>query len=110
MGSRSNLVITTPESMAIKDLRIKSSLSVRKLAGKMKISPTYVHQLETGRANITEEYIEKFLSAAEICQEDWDKMMGRKPQELGLRERCIELLLKTKEDKLELIYGLLVSL
>ena len=67
---------------------------MRKLAEKMEISPSYLHKLEMGRANITEEYIKKFISSVQISQYEWDKMTGRKPQDLGLRERRIELLLK----------------
>lgn len=57
MSKRNREVVMSLEAQALKELRINSDLSLRKLAEKMNYSFTRVHQMETGRDNISDEYI-----------------------------------------------------
>lgn len=73
MSKRNQIIKETAESLALKELRNHSGLSARKLAEQMKVSHTRVYQMESGREDITEEYIEKFLEAVQVSRVDWNK-------------------------------------
>ncbi len=70
MSKRNQIVITTPESKALKALREKSELSLRKLGERLNVSSTRVHQYELGKENITEAYIKSFLQVTNISVEE----------------------------------------
>lgn len=63
MSRRTEKVIITPEGQVLKQLRTKSDLSMLDVARELKISDSYVSQIENGRANPPkDEMLEKFLS------------------------------------------------
>jgi len=88
MSKRIEKVLKTPESQSLLALRIKSDLSVRDLADKMEMSFPRVHQMESGRGNISEEYISKFLKALNLNWFDWDCATGKDSDPERLRDRC----------------------
>lgn len=77
MSKRNKLIIETPECLALKALRMKAGLSLRKLADLMDISFVRVHQWESGRDEVTKEYIAKFLKATGQYQIDWESEIKR---------------------------------
>lgn len=77
MSKRNKLIIKTPECLALKALRMKAGLSLRKLADLMDISFVRVHQWESGRDEVTNEYVKKFLVATGQNQRDWESELKR---------------------------------
>ncbi len=109
MSKRTKQIIETPQSIALKQLRIKREVSLQKLADLMDLSKALVHQMETGRANITQEYIQKILVALEYSMADFEKLIIKKrPNDLiSLRQRCHDKLDNIEESKLEIIFDYL---
>ena len=58
----------TKEAELLKKLRIDADLSLRKLADMMNLSFTRVHQMESGREDISDEYIDLFLMHLKISK------------------------------------------
>ena len=110
MSKRNKTINQSPESEALKALRKKSDLSLRKLADAMNISFTRVHQMESGRENIPKEYISKFLNTLELTWDDWNYQTNKRDKSYGLRDKCHELLNSIKPSKLEKAYDLLTRL
>ena len=69
MSKRNKIVETSPEWEALRALRQKDGLSLRKLADLMEISFTRVQQMESGRDDIPKKYIVKFLEALDKAYE-----------------------------------------
>lgn len=110
MSKRNKIVETSPESEALKALRQKNGLSLRKLAELLEISFTRVHQMESGRDNIPKEYITKFLKALDLSWQDWIYRVEKKDKSYGLRDRCHELIDSLGSTKLEKAYELIKRL
>ncbi|MBC96340.1 MAG: hypothetical protein CME63_01210 [Halobacteriovoraceae bacterium] len=110
MSKRNKIVETSPESEALKALRQKDGLSLRKLADLMEISFTRVHQMESGRDVIPKEYIVKFLEALDLSWQDWIFQLEKRDKNYGLRDRCHELLDNLEPSKLEKAYELITRL
>lgn len=109
MSRRNKIIKVTSESAALKEMREKCGLSLRKLADLMGISFMRVHQMESGRDNVSEEYVRKFLKATGHSWEDWNKKTAKKNPHDALRIKCHEALDAIEPSKLQLIYGLLTS-
>jgi len=107
MSKRNKFVVMSAEAETLKKLRLKSDLSLRKLSDKLNISFARVHQLESGRENISEEYIDKFLAALSLNRDDWNFAIGGRDEIYDLREKCHHILDSIQPSKLELIYELL---
>ena len=110
MSKRNEIVLQTEESKALKALREKGDLSIRKVADLMGISKTRVSQMESGRDNIPKEYIAKFLQALELSWQDWAYHIGKRDKKYTLREQCNEVLASLEPSKLEKAYELLTRL
>ena len=111
MSKRNRFIKVTVESMALKELRESRGLSVRKLAELMEISKTRVHQLESGREDISKEYIDKFLKVTKLSREVWQLKIGRDDKAISLlREKCHLLIDSIDPGRLELVHGLLQNL
>lgn len=107
MSKRNKIIIETTESEALKALRLESGLSLRKLAEVMNYSFARVHQMETGREDISSEYIQKFLEGIDISWSDWKNYLGERDEYYEIRLSCHELLDKVNGEKLDLVLGLL---
>ncbi len=107
MSKRNQKIVMTKEAKLLKKLRIDSDLSLRKLADLMNLSFTRVHQMESGREDVTEEYIDLFLMHLKISRESWGTHFGKDCSKNSLRVKCYQLLESIDEDKLELVYGIL---
>ena len=110
MSKRNQIIKETKESKALKTLRIKADLGIRKLAQKMNYSHTRVHQFETGRENINEAYIQIFLEATGFTGEVWSNIVGAGKESCSVRTKCQSILIGLESDKLELVYALLKNL
>lgn len=110
MSKRDRVVVMSPEAEALKNLRKKGDLSLRKLADLMEISFTRVHQMESGKENIPKEYIVKLLVALDISWQDWIFQLEKRDKNYGPRDRCHELLDKLEPSKLEKAYELFTRL
>lgn len=109
MSKRNQIISEGPESKALKELRLKAGLGIRKLAERMNYSHTRVHQLESGRDDISDEYIQCFLDATGYSLEDWKyELKGSDPFN-ELRGKCHEALELVDQNKLKMIYELLSS-
>lgn len=51
MSKRTNKVIVSPEGRVLKSLRQKHGLSMREAGEKLKVSDSYISQIENGRAD-----------------------------------------------------------
>lgn len=111
MGKRTKLVIETASSKALKELRIKREISLQKLADKMGVSKSLVHQVECGRADISDEYLKKVLYALDYSYSDFKFLAGRRRKEndSGFREKCLEIIEGLEESKMESLFNLLDS-
>lgn len=109
MSKRNKIIKVSTESAVLKDMREKKTLSLRKLADLMDLSFMRVHQMESGRENVSEEYVRKFLKATGYSWEDWNKRTAKKRPQDDLRIKCHEALDSIEPSKLHLIYGLLTS-
>lgn len=109
MSRRNKIIKVSPESVALKEIREKSNLSLRKLADLMDLSFARVHQMESGKENVSEEYVRKFLKATNHTWEEWSKKVGKDRSSDALRKKCHEALDAIEPSKLQLIYGLLTS-
>jgi transcriptional regulator with XRE-family HTH domain len=110
MSKRNNIVIQTQESKALKAFRIRAGVSLRKLSELMDLSKTRIHQMEIGRDEISEDYIEHFLLGLGLSISDWKLEVGEKDNFFKLREECHSLLNGIDKDKLGLVFGLLSNL
>ncbi|HLE12337.1 MAG TPA: helix-turn-helix transcriptional regulator [Bacteriovoracaceae bacterium] len=86
--TRIQKIIVTPESKILKELRNQKGLSQRQLAKRMNISQTKVNHTESGRSNVTQNYITKFLAAIDSDRKVWAKMLGLGDMENDLRIQC----------------------
>ncbi|RLA61789.1 MAG: hypothetical protein DRQ88_00110 [Epsilonproteobacteria bacterium] len=110
MSKRNKIVQESPESEVLKALRLKVDLSVRKLAEAMDMSKSRVHQMESGRENISQDYIQKFLDAVQLSWDDWAFQISKKDKFYGMRDKCHELLNSIEPSKLEQAHELLLGL
>jgi transcriptional regulator with XRE-family HTH domain len=110
MSKRNKIIKVSTESAALKELRENEGLSLRKLAELMDLSFMRVHQMESGRENISEEYVRKFLKATGYSWEDWNKKTASINPHDALRIKCHEALDSIEPSKLQLMYGLLTSI
>ncbi len=109
MSKRNQKIKLTKEAKALKRMRVESNLSLRKLGDRMNLSFTRIHQMESGREDISQEYIDLFLEAIGKNRCVWKKYLGSPPPVLSLREKCQRVLENVEDDKLEIIYGILSS-
>ena len=82
-------------------------VSVRKLAGEMGISHASVHQFETGRADFTQVYLEKFLKALGYSIEEWEMFLSNDEDIEGLKAKCFEILNSASPSRIKEIYRIL---
>ena len=102
MSERNKTILPSKNSKALRDLRISSGVSIRKLAERLDLSPTRVNQMELGRDNIHDEYIEKFLAALDISRLEWDTVVSsEKIPFLELQKSCIALIRNLNQYQLE---------
>lgn len=87
MGQRNKVVLLTKEAKILKQIREKHGISLRKLSAKMEISFMRVHQMESGRDNIPDSYVSKFLKAIGLTYLDWEKELNPE-KDCSLREQC----------------------
>ena len=107
--SEKQTIIEGAKSKALKELRLKSGFGIRKLADRMNYSHSRVHQMESGRDKISQDYVERFLAATGFSREDWLCETGGKDSFHELRNKCHTALDQVDSSKLSLIYGLLTS-
>ena len=109
MSKRTKEIKVGPESVTLKEMRENSGLSIRKLADLMDLSFSRVHQMESGRDDVKEEYVRKFLKATDHSWAEWLKKTDEGRFQDDLRIKCHEALDTIEPSKLQLIYGLLTS-
>lgn len=107
MSKRNKITIITPESEALKRLRYKSDLSLRELSERMSYSFSRIYQIESGKENISETYIKKFLSTLEISWDEWNLEIQGHDEFHELRQKCKKLVDEIELKKLELLSRLL---
>lgn len=110
MSKRNQIIKESAESLALKRLREASGQGIRRVAELMDLSHTRVHQMESGREDITEEYIEKFLDTVQVSRGDWNKEIGIRECNGDLREKCFDLVCSIKKEKLKTLHNILLSL
>lgn len=109
MGKRTKKVSETPSSKALKKLRIKREISLQKLADKMGVSKSLVHQVECGRADISNDYLKKVLCVLNYTYSDFEFFAGKRRNEndSGFREKCLAIIGGLEESKMEPLFILL---
>ncbi len=109
MSLRNKIVHDTPESKALKELRQKREMSLQKLADLMLVSKQLPYLMECGRADITAEYVVKFLQALDYTLADFEHLVGKEVENngSGLRQHCHDKLDQIEDSKLEKIFDYL---
>ncbi len=110
MKKRSRITQITPEAKVIRLMRESRGLSMRALARLLGISQTSVNHIENGRANISGEFIQNFLSGLHYKQADWDLFYKIESMGSDLKARCIKRIEKLDSKKLKLLDELLSCL
>lgn len=115
MSRRNKFIKVTPESLALKELRMQANVSLRKLADELNISFARAHQMESGRENVSEAYIEKFLKTLGLSDEDWKIAVrgGKGAQVLAQNKAAEDTLGKLRDlpnEKLKLLQSILSGL
>ena len=109
MSKRNKIVIETPESKALKCLRLRHQESLQDVADAMGVSKQHVHLMEAGRGTISTEYILNFLSKLHYGLADFELLVDKYSDNkvLSLRKQCHEKLDKIEDSKLEEIFDYL---
>jgi len=103
MSKRNLEIIETNESRALRRLRIEHGLSIRKLAERMELSPTRVTQMEVGREDIKDPYINKFLAALDMTRQGWLDYLEKEDPNIKLRKDIIKSLNGLNQSKLKIV-------
>ena len=99
------------ESVALKKARMLRDLSVRDVGDLMGISHVRIHQMESGRGNITEEFVEQFLRAVDLSFDDWRVLLEDKSDQTDLlRQLCVERLDRLDQWQLKEAYKFISNL
>ncbi len=107
---RSYLKIETPVTIALKSIRNSKNVSLRKLGKRMGISESCISDRENGRIEeISNGYIEKFVSALGYSMNDWADFVEGKTTAFDLRRNCVNLLEKMDKSKLVSVHLFLQS-
>ncbi|MBF0301320.1 MAG: helix-turn-helix transcriptional regulator [Oligoflexia bacterium] len=109
-GRRSEIKIETKESRALKRMRLVRGLSLVKAARVSRIEYSMLNHAENGRLNITEDYIERFLTGFNFTREEWELFVDSKVTVFDKRDECIKILGNLSKEKVEIVYALLVNL
>lgn len=99
----------TKESKALKAMREFRGKSVRELATVLEISHASVHQFETGRADITDEYRNRFLTCLGFTQTEWGMFLEDEQNIEAIRSRCLRLLHEINPAKLNRVYDFILT-
>ena len=112
MSKRNDEIIESRESRLLKDLRIECGLSLSKLADEIGYSKARVYQMESGREQISEKYIELFLEGIKMPRASWLERLGGKKKNVVLDpfDECISHLEKLNSEDLVLVLGTLRKL
>lgn len=92
MNNRSNNILLSKESLALKDLRIKSGFSLLKTSNLMNLSFVLIHNMESGRDDVTSSYVDIFLDSLDLSREDWQHQLKINDEAYSLRKGCLEIL------------------
>lgn len=101
--------IETKEAKALKAMREFRGVSVRRLSEKLNMSHSAVHQLETGRANIQDEYIQRFIAALNYTSRDWSIFLCETHELDELKQKCLTLVHEMQPYQFKKIYQLLLE-
>jgi transcriptional regulator with XRE-family HTH domain len=110
MSKRNKFVKRSPESEALTLRRKQNDISIRKLGELMDLSSSRVHQMESVREKIGEEYILKFLESLKVFRDDWGNYVSLEDKSEELIDKCIFLINKLDEAKMKKTYELLLKL
>jgi len=111
MGKRNKFVKETSESKALRSLRLKNDYSLQQVASLVGLSKTRVSQMESGREDVSNCYIELFIKGLEIAYQDWEAEIGEENKNsYRLRDQCHEIVDQIKSKKLELVFQLLTQM
>ena len=102
---------TANVSLALKELRELHELSIRKLAQRLNLSPTRVHQMESGKEKVSDDYIRLFLNSIDFSLAEWKSFLNEAVhRNKDFRNKCHELIKHLAEDELPNLYELLLLL
>jgi transcriptional regulator with XRE-family HTH domain len=86
MSKRTSIIIMTNEARVLKELRVKSGLSMREAATQIGVSSSLVSQIENGRENFPKaEKLVRFLSIYNVSPETFRKRV------LNFKEKTTDL-------------------
>ena len=80
-------------------------LSTRELGTLLKVSHSGIHLIETGRADIKREYVERFLAVLKFSTDDWETFKKDGQSIEALREECLMLLQIANPSNLKSIHA-----
>ena len=89
---RSKIVIETEESRALRAMREFRQWSVRDVGDAMSVSHSLVYQYESGRADVTNSYVETFLNALSFSKYDWEMFKNKGESLEKIRLSCFEII------------------
>ena len=103
MSKRNLEIFETNESRALRRLRIEHGLSIRKLAERLELSPTRVTQMEVGREDIQDLYIDKFLAVLDMTKQGRLDYLEKEDPNFKLRKDIIKSLNGLNQSKLKIV-------
>ena len=110
MSKRNKIILETRESRDLKKLRIDKGLSLSQVAKLLNVSKTRVHQMESGRENVTKEYVDQFLKAVSYSKDVWNKKSKQKINNMSKYDECHVLIDQINEDKIDFVLQFLKEL
>lgn len=107
---RSDKIVLTKEARVLKFMRLSRNLSMRKAASIVGTSCAMIAHLDCGRADITDKWIFKLISAYGYTYEEFKEyVQNKKRLPDDTFNDCIVLLRKLPIEKLRAVYGILQS-
>jgi transcriptional regulator with XRE-family HTH domain len=103
MSKRNKVILETAESKFLKEARISSGMSLQKLADLLQVSKQQVHLMETGRANISDDYLRLFKEKVGIIAKESKPICAQPPKESGpsIKQLCLAKIEKLPAAELE---------
>lgn len=111
MSKRNKISRPTRESEALRTFRKENELSIRKMAERLNLSPTRVHQMESGLDEVNDGYIIQFLEALFISSVEWEQAThSRKNKTKNLRKSCMKIMTSIEDQYILEVYEYLLNI
>lgn len=108
-GRRSLIKLETPESKALKRMRLSTGLSLREISKKTGLNVNMINHAENGRSTITSSYIQRYAIALGYTMDDWQSFLNDNITVFEMRTLGIEKIKSMNSDEIKAFYLLFCS-